>query len=108
MVDDGERIAVAVVAEKELTFVVDGHQIVRFGGSPPCAERMLRRVTPASRSDEVGPAQDVADGGRSWPVDEGMKLAQANGDLARPHVRKAAAEGDDLCGDLIACSMRNV
>src|SRR5688572_2420743 len=28
VVDDGQRIAVAVTAEKELPFVIDGHQIV--------------------------------------------------------------------------------
>src|SRR6185295_9723561 len=39
VVDDGERIAVAVVAEEELAFVVNGHQVVRRRGRGARAQR---------------------------------------------------------------------
>ena len=51
--------------------------------------------------------EDVADRARRWPLDVGLDLGEASSDLARTHVGKAAAEGDDLVGNLVTRAVRN-
>src|ERR1051326_4280069 len=95
--EDGQRIAVVVVAEEELTLVVDGHQVIRSGRRGARAQRVKRRrVATWPRSNEVRAIEDVADGAGCRPFDVGLDLCETNGDLAWSHMGKAATEGDDF------------
>jgi hypothetical protein len=108
MIDDGERIAVTVVAEEELSLVVDRHQVVRFKRLATHAQRMCGRRTALAWLHQVRAVKDVA--GRTWrrPLDVGMKLRESSNDLPRSHMWESATKGDDLLGHLVTRSMRNV
>src|SRR5262249_27571063 len=108
VVNDGQWIAVAVIAEQKLALVIGGHQIVRCGSHGPSTQRMSGRVAPRTLADQIGATQNVADGGRRWPVDARMELGQSNSDLARSHVGEPLSERDHLRGDLVVGTMRNV
>jgi hypothetical protein len=109
VINDGQRIAVAVVAEEELALVVGSHQVVRSSRRGARAQRMKGwRIATWPRSNEVGAMEDVADGARCRPLDVGMDLGEPNGDLAWSHMGKAATEGDDFGGDIVGRAMGDV
>ena len=68
VIDDGERVTVLMIAEEELTFVVDRHQIVRCDCDGASPQRMCRRIASPARGHEIGTTQDIAGRARCRPL----------------------------------------
>lgn len=83
MVGDGERVAVAVIAELELAFEVGAPQIV---GCRACREgRAPRPVAPADAGDQAVAVEHGMDGaGRRHPDVARQATDQQFADLAGP------------------------
>src|SRR6266699_3874367 len=92
VIDDGERVAVAVIPQKELSFVVDGHQVIRFERNGARAQWMRRRVPATTVSNEICTRENVPNCAGCRPIDLGMQLCQPYDDLSRPHERKALSK----------------
>src|SRR5436189_263655 len=108
MIDHRQGIAIAVIAETELPLVVDGHEVVGFDRLAARAERMCRRRAALARLHQVRATENIAGRAGRRPFDVRMQLGEPGDDLARPHVREAAAKLNDLLAHLIARPMRNV
>src|SRR6185436_11174133 len=81
VIDHGQRIAVAMIAEEEMALVVDRHEVVRLGGLTPYAQWMCGRCAALARLNEIGPAENIASGARGGPFDIRMDLGQPGDDL---------------------------
>jgi len=108
MIDHRQRVTVAMIAEQELSLVVDRHQVIRFNRLAAHAQRMRRRRTPFPWLHQVRSVKDVAGRARRRPLDVGVQLRQSSNDLPRSHMWESATKRDDLLGHLISRSMRNV
>ena len=61
MVDDGERVAVEPIAHQELTFEVDGPDLVRRGRVEGRHAGVLPASSPSARLDTTMALEDVED-----------------------------------------------
>lgn len=108
MIDDGQRVTVAMITEQELSLVVDRHQVVRFDRLAAHAQRMCGRCTALAWLHQVRAVKNVAGRARRRPLNVRMQLRESSDDLPRPHVRESETKRDDLLGHLVARSMGNV
>ena len=108
MIDNRQRVTVAVIAEEELSLVVDCHQVVRFNWLAAHAQRMCGRRTAFAWLHQVCSVKNVAGRARRRPLDVRMQLRESSNDLPRSHMWESATKRGDLLGHLVARSMRNV
>ena len=89
VVGDGERVAVAAIAELELAFEVDAPEIVgRFAGGE---RRTGGAMTPAQALDEAVAIEDRVDRALGWDAHVAGEAANQDlADLARAPMRLAA------------------
>jgi YD repeat-containing protein len=72
VIDDRERVTVLMIAEKELTFVVDRHQVVRRERDGAAPQGVCRRVATPAWSHQVRTTQQISRRARSRPLHSRM------------------------------------
>ena len=96
VVDDGKRVAVVPVAHAEVTFEIDGPNLVGCGGVEGCGAGMLPTSSSGAGADPAIALEDIEDGASGRPVLVGKSLAESLQDLSSPPSVACVFRQDEL------------